>query len=149
MGCGTSKKCAGFKSCVRYYNNTAQALPVSDVTQLAVAGARVVDTGVSIESQPSAYTIVNRGLYYISADVTINATAAGDVVFAAYMDGVFLPCTVTNATLAVGFNTIHLETDILVEGYYGISKNITFAITTDDTATGTVEHICSGITKEA
>lgn len=150
MGCGTSKKRANYKSCVRYYNNAIQTLTTDDTTQIVIAGARVADTGISIEAQPSSYTILTRGLYHISGDIVINATTAGNATFAAYMDGVVLPCTFTNHRLAAGNNEIHFETDILIDSCCcDVNKTITFAVILDATAVGSVTHVCTGIIKEA
>lgn len=150
MGCsGTSKKRANYKSCVRYYNNAKQTLTTNATNQMQILGARVVDTGVSIETQPSSYTIVTKGLYHISGDVYINATASGVVQFVAYMDGVALPCTGVKQTIFVGENAVHIETDLEIDGCCAVNKTITFNVITDTTAAGTVEHICTGITKIA
>lgn len=61
-----------------------------------------------------------------------------------------LPCTYTPKTLYVGNNAIHVETDLDIESCCcAVNKNITFVITTDATATGTIIHVCTGITKTA
>lgn len=151
MGCSSSsKKRPNYKSCVRYYNNTSQPLPANATTQVVINGARVVDTGVSIDTQPSSYTITTKGLYHLSGDVVIAATAVGIATVAIYMDGVMLPCTYNPRTLYVGNNTFHVETDLDIESCCcSTSKTITFVITTDATATGTILHVCTGITKIA
>lgn len=150
MGCSSSnKKRPGYKSCVRYYNDAKQVLTTNATNQMQLLGARVVDTGVSIEAQPSSYTIVTKGMYHLTGDVYINATASGVVKFVVYLDGVALPCTGMNQTIFVGYNAIHIETDIEIDGCCGINRNITFNVITDATAAGTVEHICTGIIKEA
>lgn len=151
MGCSSSnKKRPNYKSCVRYYNNAVQNLAANTTNQMQILGARVADTGVSIETQPSSYTIVTKGLYHISGDVYIKATASGVVQFVAYMDGVALPCTGIKQTIFVGENAVHIETDIEIDSCCcSVNKTITFNIITDTTAVGTVEHICTGITKIA
>ena len=150
MGCSSSKKRPNYKSCVRYYNNAIQTLTADETTQIAIAGTRVTDTGVSIEAQPSSYTILTKGLYHISADIVINAIAPGNAAFTAYMDGVVLPCTFTNHRLAAGNNEIHFETDLLIDSCCcSVNKTITFSVTLDATATGSVVHVCTGIIKEA
>lgn len=150
MACGSSKKNPRYKSCVRYYNNNTQALAAGATVQLQIAGSRVTDTGVSIETQPSSYTILTRGLYHISADVEINATTGGDVEIIAYMDGVELPCMKKTKTLEVGYDTIHTETDLEIDACCcSVSKTITFAVKSVSAAIGSVVHVCSGIIKEA
>lgn len=138
------------KSCERYYNNTIQNLPEDSTTQLTIAGAKVVDTGISIETQPQSYTTLKKGLYHIAGDVIITATAAGLATFYIAMDGVALPCTIKTVTLAVGNNAVHTETDLYLDGCCNdISHNFTFEVLTDETATGTITHLCTGIIKEA
>lgn len=151
MGCSSSnKKRPNYKSCVRYYNNVNQPLLANTTTQVQIAGTKVVDTGVSIDTEPSSYTIVTKGLYHLSEDVVIAATAVGVATVSIYMDGVMLPCTYNPRTLYVGNNTFHVETDLDIEGCCcDVSKNITFVITTDATAVGTILHVCTGITKLA
>ena len=150
MSCGTSKKNPRYKSCVRYYNNSTQALTAGSLLQLQLAGSRVVDTGVSIEVQPSSYTIVTRGLYHISIDVEINTATAGDVYIVAYMDGVELPCTRKQKTVETDHDTLHTETDIEIDSCCcSVAKNITFAIKSVGVAVADVVHVCSGIIKEA
>lgn len=100
-------------------------------------------------SIPFILSIV-KGLYHISGDIVINATTAGNATFAAYMDGVVLPCTFTNHRLATGNNEIHFETDILIDSCCcDVNKTITFAVVLDATAVGNVTHVCTGIIKEA
>lgn len=151
MGCSsTGKKRPNYKSCVRYYNNVNQPLLANTTTQVQIVGTKVVDTGVSIDTEPSSYTIVTKGLYHLSEDVVIAATAVGVATVSIYMDGVMLPCTYNPRTLYVGNNTFHVETDLDIEGCCcDVSKNITFVITTDATAVGTILHVCTGITKLA
>lgn len=151
MSCGNNKhKTCRDKSCQRYYNNNIQALPISTELQLVIEGTRVVDTGISIDTQNQSYTTLQKGLYHIVGDVTIDATAAGDVVFEVYMDGVPLPCTKRSKTVAVGFNPIHTETDIYLDGCCcDVSHTFTFRLTSDATATGNVVEFCSGVLKLA
>lgn len=150
MACGNTYKSPRCKSCVRYFNNITQPIPVSTTLPLVIAGTRVVNTGVSIDAEPQSYTTHTNGLYHISADVSVAATAAGEVVLYWTMDGVQLPCTVTEQRIAIGNATIHTETDIDIRGCCCAADH-TFAlvIVSDDAATGTVTHVCSGIIKEA
>ena len=151
MSCsGKSNKTCRNKSCQRFYNNVAQPLPVNATTQLAIAGAKVVDSGISIETEPLNYTVLKTGLYHFSGDVIINLTVAGVVTFRMLMDGVVLPCTVRTFTAGTGYREIHTETDLELTGCCcDISHRFTFEIVTDAVATGTVTQLCSGITKIA
>ena len=81
MACGNSRhKTCNDKSCQRYYNNNRQPLAVSTELQLVIEGTRVVDTGVSIDTQNQSYTTLQKGLYHITGDVTVESLAQGDVV---------------------------------------------------------------------
>lgn len=151
MGCGNGRhKTCHDKSCQRYYNSTSQPLAVSTTTQLAIAGVKVVDSGISIETEPMNYTTVKTGLYHFAGDVIINLTAGGVVIFRMLMDGVVLPCTVRTFTAGTGYREIHTETDLELDGCCcNVSHTFTFEIVTDAAATGTVTQFCSGITKLA
>lgn len=150
MSCGNSNgKNACQKSCVRYYNNVAQALAATSTVQLILEGARVVDTGISIETQPQSYTIVKAGLYHVSADVDVNLTTPGDIVLQGYMNGVPLPCTTRNVTGTAGHNLVHSETDLAIGGCCDISKTITWTIQSVGVAVGTIDGNCTGIVKYA
>lgn len=151
MACGNGcHKTCHDKSCQRFYNNNIQALPVDTTLQLIIAGSKVVDSGISIETEPQNYTTIKTGLYHFVGDVTIEATAAGVVVFQMYMDGVPLPCTKKTKTLAVGYNNIHTETDLCLDGCCcDVSHSFTYQIVSDATATGDIVEFCSGVLKLA
>ena len=68
------------KSCQRYYNNNAQTIEVGGATQLVIKGNKVVDSGISIETESQNYTVVKKGLYHISADVVIDGTTLVEIV---------------------------------------------------------------------
>lgn len=151
MSCGSrSNKNCHAKSCQRYYNSSNQALAAGQSLQLAIAGAKVVDSGISIETEPLNYTVVKTGLYHFSGDLVINVATAGDVVFEIYMDGVPLPCTYRRVTVPSGYREIHTETDLeLTACCCDINRNFTYRLTSLDTAVGTVTQFCSGILKLA
>lgn len=151
MSCsGRNHKNCNYKSCQRYYNNNPQAVAVSSNVQLIIEGTKVVDTGVSIETYPQNYTTLKTGLYHISGDVVVTATAAGLATLQVYMDGIPLPCTLKPITLAVGANPVHTETDLQIDGCCAdVSHVFTYVLTTDATATGNVTQFCSGIVKLA
>lgn len=151
MACGNNRhKTCHDKSCQRFYNNNIQTLPVSTDLQLIIEGSRVVDSGISIETQNQTYTILKTGLYHITADVTLESLAPGDVVFQAYMDGVPLPCTKRSRTVAVGYNPIHTETDLELDGCCcDVTHTITFRLQSDAAVNGSVIEFCSGVLKLA
>lgn len=152
MACGNSRhKTCRDKSCQRFYNNNAQALAAGTATQLVIAGSRVADTGISIETQPQSYTTLKTGLYHIAGDVVVEGSAGGTAVLQVYMDGVALPCTKRTRTIpATGYVEIHTETDLELDGCCcDVNHTFTFVITTDATATGDVIEFCSGVLKLA
>lgn len=138
------------KSCQRFYNNNPQAIAVGGTTQLVIKGNKVVDSGISIETESQNYTVVKRGLYHISADVVIEGVTAGDVTLSVLMDGVVLPCTIKPATLAAGgFTQIHTETDLcLTSCCCDVNHTFTFVLTST-TGAGNVTQFCSGVLKLA
>lgn len=149
MGCSSLRKSCKDKSCQRYYNISAQPFAADETIQLAIAGARVVDSGVAIETEPMSYNITKTGLYHISADVIVDVTTLGSAVFNAYLDGVPLPCMTRAIRLPVGYNEIHAETDLSFSHCCPcINKTITFTITSED-AVGTVTQFCTGVLKLA
>lgn len=150
MSCGNNngKNCYQ-KSCVRYYNNVSQVLAATTTVPLIISGARVVDTGISIDVEPQSYTIVKPGLYHVSMDVDVNLTTDGDIVLQGYMNGVPLPCTTRNVTGTDGHNLVHSETDLAIGGCCDVSKAITWTIQSVGVAVGTIDFNCSGIVKYA
>lgn len=150
MSCSSGKhKTCKDKSCQRYYNNNPQAFVAGQTLQLQVAGNRVVDTGVSIETQGQSMTTLKTGLYHISADVVISVTAASTGVFQIYMDGVPLPCTLRDLTLVAGANPVHNETDLVLDACCcDVSHTFTFVFTSG-TAVGNITEFCCGILKLA
>lgn len=149
MSCGTSIKNKNMKSCARFFNNNAQNLAVAGTTQLAL-GTRVVDTGVSIETDIQSMTTLTKGLYHIAADIAIDTVTAGNAVFSVYMDGVQLPCTYKPLTLVADSQIgVHTETDLYLDACCcNVSHTFTFVLTST-TAAATVNNFCAGITKLA
>ena len=147
--CKSNKNCYA-KSCQRFYNNNVQNFSETPTT-LQITGTRVVDSGISISTEPNNYVINKKGLYHISADVTFTALAAGLVTVQAYLDGVAMPCTLENVTATANALTpVHIETDVQFDSCCcDVSHSITFVIVGGAGVTGTVNKICSGITKVA
>ncbi|MCQ2053387.1 MAG: hypothetical protein MJZ03_05590 [archaeon] len=149
MGCSSRRKSCNDKSCQRYYNTQTQAIAANTPLQVQIAGAKVVDSGIAIETEPASYTITKKGLYHIAADITVNAATVGTATFSAYLDGVQLPCTKRTVTLVVGTTEIHTETELDFSHCFPcINKTITFVIE-GSTVAGTVTQLCSGVLKLA
>ena len=150
MGCSSnSRKSCNDKSCQRYFNAQSQAVAVNTPLQVQIAGARVVDSGIAITTEPGSYTITKTGLYHIAADITINTAAVGTATFSVYLDGVQLPCTKRTVTLVNGTTEIHTETDLAFRHCCPcIDKTVTFVLE-GSTVAGTVTQFCSGVLKLA
>ena len=129
------------KSCVRYFNNAPQLLAADSENVLTLAGAKVVNSGSSIQVEPQSYDTVKIGLYHLVADAVITSSAAG----------VALPCTLRKVTLpATGNTEIHTETDLELPGCCCcVNHTFTLVATTDSTAAGSVIELCTGLLKLA
>ena len=139
------------KSCVRYFNNAPQLLAADSENVLTLAGAKVVNSGSSIQVEPQSYDTVKIGLYHLAADAVIAATAAGVLTLQWYMDGVALPCTLRKVTIpATGNTETHTETDLALSGCCCcVNHTFTLVATTDTTAAGSVVELCTGLLKLA
>lgn len=151
MSCSsTSNKTCHDKSCQRYYNNNPQTLTAGGTLQLTIAGNRVVDSGIAIETEPQNFTTVKTGLYHIAGDIVINATAVGIATYAVYMDGVMMPCTLKTVTLNAGDTAIHTETDIRIEACCcNVNHSFAFVLASDGNLAGAVIESCHGMLKLA
>lgn len=151
MSCGNRKnKSCYAKSCQRYYNNNSQAIPAGATLQLTIAGNRVVDSGISIETQPQNFNTIKTGLYRITGDIVIEPTAAGDVSLSVYMDGVQLPCTLKTITLATEKVAVHTETDLELDGCCcDVGHSFAFVLSSASTGAGAVIESCYSMLKLA
>ena len=70
MSCSGNSK-SYQKSCVRYFKNSPQTLAANAATVLTLAGAKVVNSGESIQVEPQSYDTVKIGLYHLAADAVI------------------------------------------------------------------------------
>lgn len=149
MACG-NKSCTCGPSILRTYNANAQTLAAAASLTLTLAGETVVKNGEAITLSPAAYGIVRTGIYHVTADVDVTATAAGAVTLAWYLDGVALPCTQKLATLAEGSTVIHTETDLgfpkVCPCSTAISHTLTLVLTSASTAAGTAT-VCAAARK--
>lgn len=150
MGCGCGNKNAHAKSCVRYYNNNAQAIAAGENT-LQLVGARAVDSGISIQAEPMSYDIVKAGLYHIVADLTLTATTGGLVTLEWYLDGVPLPCTFRQVTAVADVSEpMHTETELAIGGCCcDINKTLTLVLTAATGVVATINQLCTGVLKLA
>ena len=150
MSCSGNSK-SYQKSCVRYFNNSPQTLAANAATVLTLAGAKVVNSGESIQVEPQSYDTVQIGLYHLVADAVITSSAAGELTLQWYMDGVALPCTLKRVTLPASGNAeIHTETDLELSGCCCcVNHTFTLVATTDSTAAGSVIELCTGLLKLA
>lgn len=134
------------KSCVRAYNNTAQAF-TADLTPLNLEGTPVVNSGCSLTLNTASIRVNKSGLYHLSADVTYTPTTAGVAVIQLYKDGVALPCAISRHTVTAGsVYTDHIETDLCLTTCCVNRPLITLDISG---VSGTVSHTCVGAVKLA
>jgi len=145
MSCGINNQYA--KSAQTAYNNAAQAITANAVTTIAILGTQVCDTGCSIDTSASAFTVLKGGLYRFSYDVTYTATAAGTAVIQLYNGTVALPCAVAQvAAEADGVYTTHIETVLTLNSCCGVRPAINAGITG---IAGTVSHVCASAVRLA
>ena len=134
------------KSCIRVYNNTAQAFTAA-LTPLNLEGTPVVDSGCSLTLNTASIRVNKSGLYHLSADVTYTPTAAGVAIVQLYKDGVALPCAISQQTVVAGsVYTAHVETDLEIITCCVNRPLITLDISGVD---GSVNHTCVGAVKLA
>lgn len=134
------------KSCIRVYNNTAQAFTAA-LTPLNLEGTPVVNSGCSLTLNTASIRVNKSGLYHLSADITYTPTAAGVVILQLYKDGVALPCAIAQQTVAAGdVYTSHIETDLCLTTCCVNHPLITLDISG---VAGTVNHTCVGMVKLA
>ena len=136
------------KSCVRYFNNAPQLLAADSENVLTLAGAKVVNSGSSIQVEPQSYDTVKIGLYHLAADAVIAATAAGVLTLQWYMDGVALPCTLKRVTLPASGNA-EIQPAQQICDCCCVNHTFTLVATTDSTAAGSVIELCTGLLKLA
>lgn len=143
MGCNKNRY---QKSVARTYNNASQEITATP-SALTLVGNVSVNTGCSIEIGTGSYRLNYSGLYHISADVTLTATAAGTALVQLAVNGTVLPCAVSSATMAAaGVYTLHVETDICA-GVCAVNKPVITVLAGG--VAGTVTHVCAGVTKIA
>ena len=101
MSCNKNLKNCHYKTSAAVYNPNPQALTAGS-KPLTLTGTVTTDTGVGACVNGNDITINTPGLYYISADITATATAAGDVELDIRRDGFLLPSTSRVLTAGAG-----------------------------------------------
>ncbi len=147
--CNNKHKTCHDKSCQRYYNTTAQAFVADQTITLQIAGNRVVDSGVAIDTDVSTFSVSKSGLYHIVADAIVLTTTAGSGTLRILKNGVPLPCSARLVSLPLGAATeIHTETEIILDCCCCGSNTFSFEFVSD-TAVGSVISLCTGVLKLA
>lgn len=142
-----SCKTKNYKSAQVALNTTAQPVAATG-SSVAVLGSLLTDTGCSIDTSTTGFRISASGLYRIRYVVTFAATAAGTLTAQLLKDGVALPCTLVQNTVADGdVYTITIEAPALVVGTCcNICPNISAVV---GGVTGTVNSVCASAVRLA
>ena len=109
MNCNRNLKDCHYKTSEAAYNPNAQALSASGVL-LTLDGTVYTDTGVGAAISGTNITVRAPGLYYVAADVVVDASAAGTVSLQLLLDGARRPATLREVTAAAG-DTVSLHAE--------------------------------------
>lgn len=128
--------------------NTAAQTVVATGTSVGVLGSLITDTGCSVETTNAGFRINASGLYRIRYVMTFTADAAGTMTAQILKDGVALPCTLIQNTVAAGsIYTVAVEAPALVVGTCcNICPNITAVV---GGVAGTVNYVCASVVRLA
>ena len=128
--------------------NTAPQTIAATGTSVSVLGSLVTDTGCSVKTTNTGFQINASGLYAIRYAITFNATDAGILSIQLLKDGIAIPGTLTQNTVAAGETyTFVAEAPALVVGTCcNICPNITAVIS--DVA-GTVSYVSASVVRLA
>lgn len=128
--------------------NTATQTIAAAGTSIVVLGSKLTDTGCSIETNSAGFRIESSGLYRIRYVITFAAAAAGTLTAQLYRDGLALPCTLVQDTVASGSAyTIAVEAPALVVGACcNVHPNITATV---GGVAGTVNYVCASAVRLA
>ena len=142
-----SCKNRNYKSAQVAFNTTAQTVAATG-TGIGVLGSLLTDTGCSIETTNAGFKINASGLYRIRYVITFTAGAAGTMTAQLMKDGVALPCTLVQNTVAAGsIYTVAVESPALVVGTCcNICPNITAVV---GGVAGTVNYVCASVVRLA
>ena len=142
-----SCKNKNYKSAQVAVNTTAQNV-VAAGTTVNVLGNMVTDTGCSIATNNTGFKINASGLYNIRYAITFTAEAAGTLTIQLFKDGVALPCTLVQDTVAdASTYTVIVEAPAIVVGTCcNICTNITAIVSG---VAGTVNYVCASVVRLA
>ena len=142
-----SCKNKNYKSAQVALNTTTQTTAAAG-TVINVLGSQLTDTGCSIDTTAAGFKIVASGLYRIRYTLTFTAGAAGDATVQLFRDGVALPCTLVQNTVAAGnVYTMVTEAPALVVGTCcNICPVITAVV---GGVEGTVNYVCASAVRLA
>ena len=142
-----SCKNKNYKSAQVAFNTVAQDV-VATGTSLAVLGTLTTDTGCSINTNNAGFKVNASGLYRFRYVITFTAAAAGTATVQLFKDGIALPCTLTQNTVADGDTyTIITEAPAIV---IGTCCNICPSVTASVSGVaGTVNYVCASAVRLA
>ena len=134
------------KSTQEAYNNAVQPY-IAAGTQIAILGSRPDNTGCSIDTDASGFTVLNSGIYRFAYDVTSTPADAGEQVMQLYLDGIPLPQAITtDTTVADAILTQHVETVMELRTCCAVNHAITAQISG---VAGNINHVQASAVKLA
>lgn len=136
-----------FKSAQVALNTSAQST-VATGTGISVLGNQLTDTGCSIRTNPAGFSIESTGLYCFRYVITFTADEAGTVALQLFKDGVALPCSLVQETVAAGsvYTLIAEVPALAICTCCNTHPSITAAISG---VAGTVNYVCASAVKLA
>ena len=142
-----SCKNRNYKSAQVALNTTAQPV-VAAGTGVTVLGNLLTDTGCSIDTIGSGFRFCASGLYRIRYSITVTPTDAGTLTVQLFKDGVALPCTLVQDTVAAeSVYTVTVEAPALVlSTCCNINPTISAVV---GGVNGTVNYVCASAVKLA
>ena len=142
-----SCKNRNYKSAQVAFNMAPQAV-VAAGTSIEVLGSLLTNTGCSIETTNAGFKINASGLYKIRYVITFTAGDAGTMTAQLLKDGVALPHTLVQNTVAAdNIYTVAVESSALVVGTCcNICPNITAVV---GGVAGTVNSVCASVVRLA
>ena len=142
-----SCKNKNYKSAQVALNTSAQSIS-AEGTNVNILGSQITDTGCSIETDVAGFKINASGLYRVRYAITFTATDAGTLSVQLLKDGVALPCTLVQNTVAAGnVSTFEVEAPALVLGTCcNICPRITAVLSG---VAGTVSYVCASAVRLA
>lgn len=143
MSCSNNFK----KSAVSTVNTAAQTVTAT-ATPLSLLGSVCYNSGCSLSANASGINIKSSGLYTASGSVTITPTAAGSVTVYLALNGVTLPCSVRQQTVAAA-SPITINTSAIAFGAGACACNTSTLTLVVSGAAGTVDYVTAGAVRLA